>query len=97
MADATVALDLGQTLDVQRNITAKIALDDDVVLIDILADLGFVLGREILDPDVRVDPGTGQDLVGRAAADAIHISQTNFDPLLARQINTSNTCHKAPP
>ena len=56
MADATVALDLGQTLDVQRNITAKIALDDDVVLIDILADLGFVLGREILDPDVRVDP-----------------------------------------
>ena len=67
------------------------------MLIDIIADLGLVIGRQIFDPDIRVDPGAGENLVGRALTDTVNVSQTNFDPLLARQINTSNTCHKAPP
>ena len=45
MADAAVALDLNQTLDVQRDVTAQVAFHDDVMLIDIIADLGLVIGR----------------------------------------------------
>ena len=97
MADATIALDFSQTLDIQRDVAAKIAFHDDIVLIDVVTDLSFIFSRQILDADIRVNPGAGENLVSGTLTDTVHIGQTNFDPLLARQINTSNTCHKAPP
>ena len=42
MADATVALDFSQTLDVQRHVAAKIAFHADIVLVDVVTDLGFI-------------------------------------------------------
>ena len=97
MAHAAVALDLGQTLDVQSHVTTQITFDEDVVFVDIITDLGLILGRQILDAGIRVNSGTGENFVGSALTDTVNVSQTNFNPLLTRQINTSNTCHKAPP
>ena len=97
MAHTTVALDLGQTLDVKRDVTAQVAFHHDVVFVDVVTDLGLFISGQILDAGIRVNSGTGENLVGSGLANAVNISQTNLDPLLARQINTSNTCHKAPP
>ena len=49
MAHTTVALDLGQTLDVKRDITAQVALYHDVVFVDVVADLGLFISGQILD------------------------------------------------
>src|SRR5699024_5625623 len=97
MAHTTVALDLGQTLDVKRDVAAQVALYHDVVFVDVVADLCFFVSRQILDAGIRVNSGSGENLVGGGLTNTVNISQTNLDPLLARQINTSNTCHKAPP
>ena len=97
MAHTTVALDLGQTLDVKRDITAQVALYHDGVFVEVVAELGLFISSQVLDAGIGVNSGTGENLVGSGLADAVNISQTNLDPLLARQLNTSNTCHKAPP
>ena len=97
MAHTTVALNLGQTLDVKRDVTAQVAFHHDVVFVDVVTDLGLFISGQILDAGIRVNSGTGENLVGSGLTDTLNISQTNLDPLLARQINTSNTCHKAPP
>ena len=97
MTYTTEALDFGQTLNVQRDVPAEIALNDDIVFVNVVTDLSFIVSRQILDAGIRVDSGAGENLVSSALTDTINISQTNLDPLLARQINTSNTCHKAPP
>ena len=97
MAHTTEALNLSQTLDVQRNVTAQVTFYHDVVFVDVVTDLGFFISSQILDAGIRVNSGTGENLVGSGLTDTIKLSQTNLDPLLARQINTSNTCHKAPP
>ena len=77
--------------------STKIAFYHDVVFVDVVTDLGLFISGQILDAGIRVNSGTGENLVGSGLANAVNISQTNLDPLLARQINTSNTCHKAPP
>ena len=97
MAGATEGLDLDQTLDVQSHVAAQVAFNEDVCLIDVVTDLSLFVQSQILDAGIRVNSGTGENLVGSGLANAVNISQTNLDPLLARQINTSNTCHKAPP
>ena len=63
MADTTIALDLGQTLDVQRDVAAKIAFHNDIVFVDVVTDLGFIFSRQILNADIRVNPGAGENLV----------------------------------
>ena len=89
MTYATEALDFGQTLNVQRDVPAEIALNDDIVFVNVVTDLSFIVSRQILDAGIRVDSGAGENLVSSALTDTINISQTNLDPLLARQINTT--------
>ena len=86
MAHTTVALNLGQTLDVKRDVTAQIAFYHDVVFVDVVTDLSFFISSQILDAGIRVNSGTGENLVGSGLTNTINISQTNLDPLLARQI-----------
>ena len=64
MAHTTVALDLGQTLDVKRDVTAQIAFYHDVVFVDVVTDLSFFISSQILDAGIRVNSGTGENLVG---------------------------------
>ena len=52
MANAAVGLDLNQALDVQSNIAAQIALNDDVGLVDIVADLGLFFTGQVLDAGI---------------------------------------------
>jgi hypothetical protein len=92
MTLAAVAADLGQALDVQRGLTAQVALNDEVV-VDALTQLVLVLVGEVLDSRVGVDSGHLQNLQCAGSADAIDVSETNFDSLVLGQVNAGYTCH----
>ena len=47
MTYATEALDFGQTLNVQRDVPAEIALNDDIVFVNVVTDLSFIVSRQI--------------------------------------------------
>ena len=51
MTDTAVAADLGQALDVERNFTAKVALNG-VVFVNNFTQSGLLIFRQILDADV---------------------------------------------
>ena len=84
MAHTTVALDLGQALDVKRDVAAQVALYHDVVFVDVVTDLGFLVGSQVLDAGIRVNSGPGENFVGSGLTNTVNISQTNLDPLLAK-------------
>ena len=92
MAQAAIAADLGQTLDVHRGLTAQVALDE-IVMLNGLTQLGLLLVGQILDAGIGVDTGGLQDLRSAGRSDAVDIGQSHFDPLVAGKINTRNTCH----
>ena len=98
MADAAVAADLHQSLDVERHVAAQIALHVKV-FVDVFAQLDLVVLGQVLDTGVRADARGGENLLCGFTADAVDIGQTNFDSLLFRQVNTSYTRHVfvAPP
>ena len=78
MTDAAIALDLDQTLDIQRGVAAQIALDDEI-LVDVVADERLLVLGEILYAGIGIDLCRVQDLGGRAAADAVDIGEANFN------------------
>ena len=55
MASATERLDLNQALDVQSNVAAQVALNDDVSLIDVVTDLSLFFQSQVLDAGIGVD------------------------------------------
>ena len=98
MTQAAVAADLRQTLDVHSGSAAQVTLDQ-ILLLDNLTQLSLLVIGQILDANVGIDAGLSQDLLGAGSADAVNISQTNFNTLFAGQVYTSNTCYNssAPP
>ena len=92
MTQAAVAADLNQTLDVEADLTAQVALDV-VVAVDYLTQLGGFFFGQVLDAGVRIDTGLGKDFVGRLAANAEDVGQADLHALLAGKVNTGNTCH----
>ena len=92
MAQAAVAADFYQALDIQADLTAQVALDV-VVAVDNLTQLGGFFFGQVLDAGVRIDTGLGKDLVGRLAANAEDVGQADLHALLAGKVNTGNTCH----
>ena len=92
MADAPVAADFSQPLNVHRHVAAQVALDR-ILMTDNLAQLGLILLGEVLHTGIGVNPGLGQDLVGAGAPNAVDISEADLDSFLSRQVNTGNTSH----
>ena len=98
MAQTTVAADFAQTLDVHSGLAAQVTFDQ-VVMLDCITQLSFLLFSQVLNTDVRVNASDFQNLGSTSRADAVDISQRNFNTLLAGKIDTRNTCHilSAPP
>ena len=92
MTHAAIAADFHKALDIERYVTAQVALHLEVML-NVFAQLAdFVLG-EILYAGVRIDAGFGNNLLGSGQADAIDVGQAYFHALLSGQVNARNTCH----
>ncbi len=62
VADAAIALDALQALEVHADLAAQIAFDDILAVLDRVDDLGELLLGQILGADARIDVGLGQDL-----------------------------------
>ena len=91
VADATVAADFGEALDVERHFAAEIAFGR--ILGDFVTKSGQLLIGEVFGADVDADAGIGADLFGGRGPNAIDVGKGDHDALLNRDINPSNTCH----
>ena len=90
MTNSAVAVDLHQSLDVHRAITAKVTLYGVGIfdLVTKLCNLGF---GQILCTGIRIDTGLCKDVVCALASDTVNIGQSNLNALVVRNINTSYT------
>ena len=91
-AQAAVAANLNQTLDIQADLTAQVTLDV-VVALDDFTQLSSLFFGQVLNAGIRIDTGLSKDLVGRFAANAENVGQADLHALLAGKVNTGNTCH----
>ncbi len=97
MTQAAVAADLHKALDVLVALTAEVALNHDLVLINIITDgVNLILG-EVLNTRIRVTCPSQQDLrwtwCGRCRKCRSDRSSTRF----SREVDTINTCHTLSP
>src|SRR5437764_6940135 len=94
VADATMALDALQTLEVHADFAAEITFNDILAVLDRVNDLRKLRFAQILRANLRVDVGLGQNLHRVRGADAINIPQRDINALIRRNFYTNNTCHK---
>ena len=91
VTEATVAANIHQTLDVHVALTAQIALNHELGVVDVLTDCIDFVFRKILNTGVNIDVALIADLGGGSAADAVDVGQTDLNTLLARKVDTINT------
>src|SRR5260370_29322499 len=100
VAHAAVGTDLGQALDVRRDVAPEVALDEDLLArchtVDDLAQAGNLLLAEVLGPDVRVEVGRLHDLLRGRAADAVDVHQGDDDAFGVGDVNAGDPRHLAP-
>ena len=86
MAQAAVATDLLESLDVLRAFAAQVALDGDVG-VDQVAELDHFLLGQVAHLAVGLDAQLRQQLVGRRPADAVDICEADLDPLVEGDVD----------
>ena len=92
MAQAAVAAQIHQALDVHRDFTPQIALDP-VFPVYQLADVEDLLIGELVHPAIVGDAQLLADLGGLGRANAIDIAQPDQHALVGRDIHAGNTRH----
>jgi hypothetical protein len=92
--DALVAPDLDLPADVGLHLAAQVALDP-VVRLDVLAQRDQLGLRELVHPQVTGDAGGGEGLERTGASDSEDVGQRDLDPLVAGEVDTGDTCHRA--
>ena len=93
MASSPVTFNILQPLQVQAHFTPKIAFDDILPFLDGVNDLGKLLFVQILRADIGIDAGLLQYLFRVGGSNSINVTQSNLDPLGARDINSNYTRH----
>ena len=93
MADATVAIDRLEALEILLQLAAQVALDDVLVFLDNLDDAVQLLVGQRLGADVRADLSLLQHELRAGRADAVDIRKRGFDALVAGDIDTKKTGH----
>src|SRR6476620_257815 len=92
MAQAAIAAQIHQPLDVHRYLAPEVAFDG-VVAIDGLADLqDFGIGK-LVHAARFGNADLAADVLGELGTDAVDILERNNNALLRRNVNASNTGH----
>src|SRR5688500_8543731 len=95
MAQAAVAVDLHQPLDVDADVLARFTLD--LVLVgDDLEALSNVVLAMIFEQVVLVNTRLPADVARARTANTKDIRQAHFDPLVEGELHTRDTCHCFP-
>src|SRR5215831_849830 len=92
MADALLAADLHLAPDVRLDLAAEVTFDP-VRGVDPVTELREVVVGQVVHPDVAADPGGVQRLPGAGAADPVDVGEGDLKALLAREVDTDQTCH----
>src|SRR4051794_14530589 len=95
VAQAAIAGEVHQPLDVHRGLAAKVALDL-VVAVDFLADVEDFLVGQVLDSLFGRDSEFLSDLLGRGAADSVDVGERHFDALVGGDVDPGDTSHSLP-
>ena len=98
MTNASLALNLNQSLDVEGYLTTQITFDRQVVL-EVITQLRSFFFGQVLNAGIGVDTGYGQNVFCSLLTNTVDVGQADLYPFLSGQVNTSNTCHTsvAPP
>ena len=94
VADAAVAFDALQPLQVHADFAAQIAFDDVFAFLNGMDDLRKLLLGQIFGADGRVNVRALEDLLRVDGADAVDVAQRDVDALVRRNFYSDNTCHK---
>ena len=86
VADAPVAVDGLEALEIALHFAAQIALDRDLVRVDRMDDRVELFGREILRAGVRINVRLFENLLRVARAHPINVGQRGFDAFVAGNI-----------
>src|SRR5215831_5967768 len=92
VADALVAADLHLAPDVRLYFAAEVTFDP-VGGVDPVTELREVVVGQVVHADVAADPGGIQRLLGAGAADPVDVGEGDLKALLAREVDTDQTCH----
>src|SRR3989442_9371965 len=97
---AAVGADLGQALDVHRDLTAQVTFDEDVFRarhpIDDLAQARDLFLAQVLGALVGIDARVLDDLLGGRVADAVDVGHGDDDALGRRNVDACDSCHLVP-
>src|SRR5688572_22369904 len=92
MAQAAIAADIHQPLDVELHLAAQIALRA-VLAVDNSTNAVDLLFRQIAYPQTAGDVDPCQDLLAGRESDAIDIGQRDLDRLVPWDIHPGDTSH----
>ena len=94
MADAAVALDALEALEIHADFAAEISFNDILALLNRVDDLGELLLGQILCTDGGVDVGAFEDFLRVDGANAVDVAQRDINALAGRNFHTNDACHK---
>jgi len=95
VAEATIAAEIHESLDVGLDLAAQITLDHVIGLKD-LAYSGHLLLGEFTGSHSAADARLVEHLKRRTASDSIDIGEGDVQALVAREVYTGDTCHEIP-
>jgi hypothetical protein len=92
VAHTAVTPDFDQALDIELLLTAKIAFNRKV-FIDVITQRSHFSFGEVFNARVGIHLRSSQNLLGASQTNSKQVGQANFNPLIAREVNTFNSCH----
>src|SRR5262249_1501812 len=92
VAQAAVAAEVHEPLDVHGDLAPEITLDLVVGLDDLADGAGLLLG-EVLGPRGQVDPRLGHDVLGGLVADPVDVLEGGHPPLCGGKADAGDASH----
>ena len=96
MAQAAIAAQIHQPLDVHGHFAAQVALDHEVA-VDRLADLQHLSVGQLVHAPLVGDADLGADVLRELGTDAMDILQRDHHALLRRYVNACDASHDLSP
>ena len=93
MADATVAVDGLEALQIAGDLAAEVTLEHPLVLGDEVEDLVELLFGEVLRPHVGIQSGLFDEEIGPRGTDAVDVTEGVRDFLFRGDFYTEETWH----
>ena len=90
MHNTAIAVDLDEALDVECNITAKVAFYN-VGAFDFVTKLRNVILGKILCADVGIYSGLCKDILSALRTNTVNVGKCGFHSFVVGKVNTGNT------